>query len=83
METRILVSLVVRKYKILWASISNTMIACGEKSNKNIKSSHPCFAVDLLPVVYYYYHPWQETLRKGQSTHKHTYFRKLIAALAA
>jgi hypothetical protein len=29
------------------------------------------------------YHPWQETLRRGQSTHKHTHMRKLIAASAA
>ena len=28
-------------------------------------------------------HPWQETLHRGQSTHKHTHMRKLIAASAA
>ena len=29
------------------------------------------------------FHPWQETLLRGQSTHKHTHMRKLIAASAA
>ena len=29
------------------------------------------------------YHPWQETLHRGQNTHKHTHMRKLIAASAA
>ena len=28
-------------------------------------------------------HPWQETLHRDQSTHKHTHMRKLIAASAA
>jgi hypothetical protein len=39
----------------------------------------PCYKISVFQPS----HSWQETLRRSQSTHKHTHMRKLIAASAA